>query len=63
MWVTARMLSAELGVSERTILTHCQKIEKSGIQVRTKVGKPARICREIFLRYHYGPAWRENDGE
>ena len=66
MFVTAKMLAEELHVSPRTIMDHVRKIEESGQQIRTKVGRPAQINRTAFMKYCFGPYWvdkGENDGE
>lgn len=66
MWVTAKMLAKELCVSTRTIMDHVRKIESTGQQIRSKVGRPAQIDRTAFMKYCFGPYWvdkGENDGE
>lgn len=62
MWVTAKVLAVELGVSSKTIMEHVRKIESTGQQVRARIGKPAQINRDIFLEYVYGPGWRFEKG-
>ena len=59
MYVTAKMISAEIGCSERTVMDHVRKIERQGLQIRAKIGRPAQIHRERFLFYVYGESWRE----
>lgn len=63
MFVTAQMLSAEIGVSPRTIMDHVRKMEREGYHVRARIGKPAQINRDIFMRYVYGEGWRDIDGK
>ena len=60
MFVTARMLAAELGCNSRTILRHAAKIEKRGIPVKSRMGKPVTINRERFMREIY-PGWKEEE--
>ena len=63
MFVTAQMLAHELGVSTKTIMAHVRKIESTGQQVRARIGKPAQINRNVFMRYCFGPDWEgANDG-
>lgn len=63
MYLTSRELAAEIGCSVSTIERHARKMEASGEWpgIRSRVGYPRRINREMFLRYTYGPAWREED--
>ena len=63
MFVTAKMLAAEIGVAPRTISDHVRAMERSGNYpgIRAKIGRPREINREMFLHYVYGDAWRESE--
>ena len=60
MWVSAQMLSAEIGCTTRTILCHVRQMEQDGFQVKSRVGRPIRINRERFLMRMF-PGWKEGD--
>lgn len=62
MYVTARMLSAEIGVSEKTIMAHVRQMEREGYMVRATIGRPVKINRERFMRKVF-PGWEEGDEE
>ena len=62
MYVTARMLSAEIGVSEKTIMAHVRQMEREGIKVKATIGRPVKINRERFMRKVF-PGWEEGDEE
>ena len=60
MFVTARMLGAELGLDPRTILRHAAKLEEQGIAVKARIGKPVMINRSIFMMAVF-PGWKEEE--
>jgi biotin operon repressor len=60
MFVTARVLAAECGVSEKTILQHAAQMERDGYMVKSKIGRPVQINREKFLSRCF-PGWREEE--
>lgn len=60
MWVTAKMLGAELGFDSRTILRHAAKLEEQGIAVKSRIGKPVMINRSIFMMAVF-PGWKEEE--
>ena len=59
MYVTAKMLAAECHVSEKTILQYANRMEREGVRVKAKIGKPTRLHRESFLMWVYGEHWKE----
>lgn len=61
MFVTALMLSKEIGCSPKTILAHVRVMEREGYQVRAKIGRPAKINRSMFMRWVYGDSWRDEE--
>lgn len=61
MWVTAKTLAYECGVSERTIREHANQLEKNGIKVKSRIGKPFRYSREIFMMSMF-PGWKDEEG-
>ena len=60
MFVTAQMLAAECGVTEKTIMAHVRKMERSGYPVRAQIGRPTQINRERFMKALY-PGWRDDN--
>ena len=62
MYVTARTLAAEIGVSEKTILAHVRQMERDGIKVKSRIGRPTQINRTIFMRELF-PGWEESENE
>ena len=60
MYVTAKMLAAECHVTEKTILQHANQMEREGIKVKSRIGRPTQINRELFMRWAF-PGWREDD--
>ena len=60
MWVSARALAKECNVSERTIRTHVMQMEQDGFHVKSRVGRPIRINRELFLMQMF-PGWKEGE--
>ena len=60
MWVTAKMLAAEIGCSEKTIQAHARQMERDGHPVKSKIGRPAQYNREAFLRDVF-PGWEEGE--
>ena len=58
MYVTARMLASEIGVSEKTILAHVRQMERDGYRIKAAIGRPIHIHRERFLDAVM-PGWRE----
>ena len=60
MWVTAKMLAYECGVSERTIRIHANQLEEEGVKVKSRIGRPVRYSREIFLQAVF-PGWKEEE--
>jgi predicted ArsR family transcriptional regulator len=61
MWLTAKELAQELNVSPRTIVDHAKRMEREGLHVATKMGKPKRYHRETFLDYQFGGAYETKD--
>jgi len=62
MYVTAKMLAAECHVSEKTILQHANQMEREGIKVKSRIGRPTQINRELFMRWAF-PGWRDEGHE
>lgn len=60
MWATARMISKEIGVSEKTVMLHANKMERDGYRVKARIGRPIKINRELFMRVMF-PGWREGE--
>lgn len=62
MWVTAKILGAECHVSEKTIMQHANQMEREGIRVKSRIGRPTQINREVFMSWAF-PGWRDEDEE
>ena len=62
MFVSVRILATECNVSTRTILSKANQMEREGIKVKSRIGRPTQINRELFMRWAF-PGWRDNDGE
>ena len=60
MFCTAQMLAAECGVSARTILAKAAEMEREGIKVKSRIGRPVQINRSVFMREMF-PGWREEE--
>ena len=60
MYVTAKMLAAECHVTEKTILLHANQMERDGIKVKSRIGRPTQINRELFMQWAF-PGWEEGD--
>ena len=58
MFCTAKMIASEIGCSPKTVLANVRVMEREGYQVRAKIGKPALINRDLFMRWAF-PGWRE----
>ena len=60
MFVTARTIAAEVGCSPKTVLANVRVMESEGYQVKAKIGRPALINRELFMKWAF-PGWREDN--
>ena len=60
MFVSAQILSKECNVSTKTILAKANQMEREGIKVKARIGRPTQLNRTIFMRYMF-PGWREED--
>lgn len=60
MFVTAKVLAAECGVTEKTIMCYVRKMERDGYKVRAQIGKPAQINRERFMKALF-PGWEDEN--
>lgn len=60
MFVSAQILSKECNVSTKTILAKANQMEREGIKVKSRIGRPTQINRELFMRWAF-PGWREED--
>ena len=60
MFCTAQMLAAECGVSTRTILAKAAEMEREGIRVKSRIGRPVQINRSVFMREMF-PGWKEEE--
>jgi hypothetical protein len=62
MFVTARTIAAEVGCSPKTVLANVRLMESEGYKVKAKIGRPALINRELFMRWAF-PGWRDEEHE
>lgn len=62
MFVTAQMIASEIGCSAKTVLANVRVMEREGYQVKAKIGRPALINRELFMRWAF-PGWRDEEHE
>lgn len=60
MFVTARTIAVEVGCSPKTVLANVRVMEREGYQVKAKIGRPALINRELFMKWAF-PGWREDN--
>lgn len=60
MFVTAQILSKECNVSTKTILAKANQMEHEGIKVKSRIGRPTQINRELFMKWAF-PGWREDN--
>ena len=60
MFVTAKMIASEIGCTAKTVLANVRVMEREGYQVRARIGKPALINREMFMRWAF-PGWRDDN--
>lgn len=60
MFCSVQMLAAECNVSPKTILAKANQMEREGIKVKARIGRPTQLNRAIFMRYMF-PGWREED--
>lgn len=61
LFVTAATIAAEIGIQPRTVLQHARALERSGVPVIARIGRPTQINRAVFMREMF-PGWRE-EGE
>jgi hypothetical protein len=54
------MIASEIGCSPKTVLANVRVMEREGYQVRARIGKPALINRELFMKWAF-PGWREDN--
>ena len=62
MFVTARTIASEIGCSPKTVLANVRVMEREGYQVKAKIGRPALINRELFMKWAF-PGWRDEEHE
>ena len=60
MFVTARTIASEIGCSPKTVMANVRLMEREGYQVKAKIGRPALINRELFMRWAF-PGWGEDN--
>lgn len=62
MFVTAQMIASEIGCTAKTVLANVRVMEREGYQVKAKIGRPALINRELFMKWAF-PGWRDEEHE
>ena len=46
--------------SPKTVLANVRVMEREGYQVKAKIGRPALINRELFMKWAF-PGWRDEE--
>ena len=58
VFVTAQVLAARCGCSEKTVLAHVRQMEREGHHVRARIGRPVQINYNAFMAWAF-PGWKE----